>query len=115
MQTGGPHSVLLLFDVLTKNFNNLNELAFGWLEGIEPSTSGPQPDVLPLNYNHRMRLLGFLLCANSLFFARTRDRTWDRLLKRQLLYQLSYARRIHVLEGTELPLITLEECCFPSV
>ena len=25
---------------------------FGWLEGIEPSFSGPQPDVLPLNDSH---------------------------------------------------------------
>ena len=27
-------------------------LASGWPEGVEPSTSGPQPDVLPLNYGH---------------------------------------------------------------
>ena len=29
----------------------------GWLEGIEPSPTGPQPAVLPLNYSHHVSIL----------------------------------------------------------
>ena len=49
-------------------------------EGIEPSFSGPQPDVLPLNDGRHIS------CASS------RVRTCDLGIKSPLLYRLSYGR-----------------------
>jgi hypothetical protein len=55
--------------------------------GIEPRSQVPQTRVLPLNYDRHQNKPLFLIFY---FSAPTRIRTWDRLLKRQLLYQLSY-------------------------
>lgn len=51
---------LIILDHLTlekkryKNISNLGRFIDGWLEGIEPSLTGPQPAVLPLNYSHHV-------------------------------------------------------------
>ncbi len=39
--------------------------AKGWIEGIEPSYSVPQTDVLPLNYTHHSEDFFYLLCPHQ--------------------------------------------------
>jgi hypothetical protein len=60
----------------------------GWLVGIEPTITGPQPAVLPLHHSHHARLIGLrfgkpqrfsLRCARRLRFAhrtRTEAEQW---------------------------------------
>ncbi len=60
----------------------------GRLKGIEPFSLGPQPSVLPLNYNCHDENPGHEKC--EIVYSRGRNRTGDLRFVRPLLCQLSY-------------------------